>query len=148
MGLKSFKSEEQSRIATSPNALSLSRGIGGLVLGALLATRGIDAEAALASAGALAATDMEGLLITGTQRWPRLQRALRIIPSTIGRKLDPIMDKAFAIPVFAGAALGGYMPGAETSAILATEVATSGITVYANLKGTETETSKVGTWGC
>lgn len=147
MGLKSFRSEESSRIGTSSNALSLARGVGGAVLGTMLATKGIDPEAALTSAAILAATDGEGLLISATSRFSRLQRMFRIIPSTLGRKLDPVMDKIYAMSIFIGASVGGEIPIAESAAILATEVSTAAATIHVTAKGAEPETSKAGTFG-
>lgn len=149
MGFKSFKSsgEEQGELLTSPNAISVARGAGGVVLGAMLATNNIDPSAAVVAAGGLAASDMEGSLIQATSRWPKFQRTIRAIPSTVGRKLDPVMDKIFAASVFTGAVVGGYMPIEQAGPILATEAATASTTIYVTQKGGDPEVGKAGTIG-
>src|ERR1035437_6346226 len=144
MGLKSFKAVEENLSLTLPNALSVSRGVGGIALGIGLATGTVDPTTALVSAAVLGATDAEGLTITATSRLPRLQRALRIIPSTIGRKLDPVMDKVYGLSVLLGATIGGEVPHWQGAGIIGTEVATSVVTLLAVKRGNDPEVSKIG----
>lgn len=149
MGFKSFKAsgQEQDVILTTPNGISAARGGGGIVLGGLLATKGIEPESALAAASVLAVSDAEGALIQMTANMPRLQRLLRTVPSKIGRKLDPVMDKLFAASVFFGASIGGQIPLGQAIPILATETATAASTLYVASKGGDPEVSNAGTWG-
>lgn len=149
MGLKSFKEsgEEQDAIFTSPNVISVGRGVCGVVLGGVLATNNIDPGAAVVAAGVLGATDMEGSLISLTSRWPQLQHTLRAYPSRIGRKLDAVMDKLFAVSVFAGSIIGGYMPSEQAAPILVTEAATAGTTMYVTKEGGDPEVGRAGTFG-
>lgn len=149
MGLKSYKQsgEEQDATLTIPNAISVGRGAGGLALGAMLATSNIDPSTALVASAGLGLSDMEGSLIGATSKWPRLQQRLKIIPSTIGRKLDPVMDKLFGLSVLTGAAAGGQMPIEQAAPLIATEVLTAATTMYVTSKGSDPEVSKAGTWG-
>jgi phosphatidylglycerophosphate synthase len=147
MGLKSFRKEEDTALFTLPNALTGIRAVGGVILGALLAWGRITPATALIAAAALAATDMEGGTISATRRWPRLQKAFRIIPSALGRIADPVADKIFAISIFLAGTLGGEIPIWQAVGILAAEAATSLATFYITAKGGKSETSKVGAWG-
>ncbi|MEI9913894.1 MAG: CDP-alcohol phosphatidyltransferase family protein [Candidatus Saccharibacteria bacterium] len=147
MGLKSFKSVEQDDILTLPNAVSVARGVGGVVLGTLLATKGIDATSAFNVGFALAVSDMEGSTIALTSKFPRLQKALRIIPSSAGRYIDPVADKVFAVSFITGATIAGYEPRWQAAGILATETATAGVSIYKKHKGGDPETSKTGSVG-
>jgi len=147
MGLRSFKTTEGDLLATLPNTLTGIRAVGGITLGALLATNTIEPGRAFVAGTVLALTDFEGVLISATNRWPRLQNALRIHPSKIGRKADPIADKIFTMAVFIGGTIGGEIPLWQAGSILAAEVATSATTIAITKRGGEPETSKVGSVG-
>jgi hypothetical protein len=129
----SFKDIEGDMKFTSPNLMSIGRGVGGLVLGGLMAFNLVEPATALAATAGLAASDAEGSLIRATRPFPRLQKAIRAIPSSWGRIMDPIADKAYMGGVFLGGALNGSIPlehavgvgGTETAAMGATLVATS-----------------------
>lgn len=147
MGLKSFSSVESEQKLTFPNALTATRAIGGIALGFAMATNSIGPNEALVAATALATTDLEGVSITAAKRFPRIRRALRIIPSTIGRITDPIADKIFTTSVFIGGMINGDIPLAQGASIFVAEGATVTATAIATSKGEIPEVSKAGTWG-
>jgi hypothetical protein len=149
MGLYDFESEEnKDAYFTLPNAISVARGVGGLAVGVGLAMGNISPEEALVATAVLGASDAEGISIELTKRFPRLQRALRILPSKVGRFIDPIMDKLFAVSVFIGGMFAGYIPLEQGLPILATEAGTAIVTGIATERDGEAPVvSEVGTWG-
>jgi phosphatidylglycerophosphate synthase len=147
MGLKSHRNEEKEVIATLPNALTAVRAVGSVALGAALAAKGIDPTVAVGAAAALAASDAEGSVITATKRFPRVQRALRIIPSKFGRIGDPIADKFLGISLMAGGMVGGEIPIWQGASILATEIATAATSVAIQSRGGDVEAPKIGKIG-
>jgi phosphatidylglycerophosphate synthase len=145
--MESFVNEEQEALLTLPNALTTARLMGGLAVCEVLAKGTISPEAAFIATGVLAATDLEGLSIRMTRRFPRLQKTFNIIPTKLGRKFDPIADKVFGVGVIGGGLIGGQIPLLPGAAILATELATAGVSVTAQLMGRDPEVSKVGKFG-
>lgn len=146
MGFKSFKKIEWDTAITFLNGMTLVRTLGGLALGICMAVRSLSPMLVFIFACILAATDGEGFVYNLTKRFPRLQKALRIIPSKIGRTFDPIADKIFAISVLGGGLIGGIIPMAH-GAILITEVATAIATVAGKDAGKDIQVSRVGTLG-
>lgn len=144
MAIRSFRNEEQDTYVTLPNLISLARGVGGLVLGRMYAKGTIRPAVGCAAAIALGVSDGEGSLINATKRFPTMQRVLRIVPSTFGRKADPVMDKLFTGSVLAGATVSGDLPLLQTIGILATEVASSVATAYVVKSGVVPEVSILG----
>ncbi len=128
----SFKNVEGEKKITLPNLMSVARGVGGVLLGAGMAANVVDPGTAAVTAAGLAATDAEGSVIIATRRLPRLQKALNIVPSSWGRILDPIADKAYALGIFGGGMANGAVPlelgipvaGTEFATMVATQVAT------------------------
>jgi len=147
MGLKSFRQVETDATATLPNAISVFRGAGGVALGVGLATGSIDPATAAISAAVLAASDAEGSLISLTKNHPNLQQKLRILPSKIGRELDPITDKMFGLAVLLGGAIGGEIPIWQAASILITESATGMASIVAKIRHKDPESSKIGKIG-
>lgn len=136
---------ESDRYITTLNAMSAGRAVGGAVLGVGMATGAVGPEAAVIATVGLAATDAEGSLYVATQRFPRMQKALGIIPSRWGRMLDPIADKIFVASVFLGGMAGGLIDPYDGVPILATEAATTAATGYVRHKNGEyPEVSKAG----
>jgi hypothetical protein len=127
----SFKNVEGEKKITLPNLMSVGRAVGGVALGAGMAANLIDPVTATVAAASLAATDAEGSVIIATRSFPRLQNALRIVPSSWGRVLDPIADKAYAISIFIGGMANGAIPLEQGIPVMATEVATMGATQLA-----------------
>lgn len=147
MGFKSFKSVEEDRIVTLPTGMSAARAAGGVAVGSLLAARGIDPTLAFNVGVALGLTDMEGDVISLASRFPRLKKALRIIPTKLGSSADAVADKVFAIGFIAGAVIGGYVPHWQAGGILATESATAAVTIYKKYAGADPKASKIGKTG-
>ena len=149
MSLRNFHAEglERDDPKTLPNALTVTRAVGGFALGVALGLNEIDAQTAAIIAGVLAATDAEGSLISATDKYPSLQEKLRIWPSDWGRKGDPTADKVFAISVFLGGIAGGFIPKQYGAGVVAAEVATMAASGIARLRGNEPEVSKVGKAG-
>ena len=149
MAFESFKAIESKDALTSLNGLSVARALGGLALGYGMVKYNLSPELVFGSTVVLAASDMEGSLYTGTKRFPRLQKALRIWPSELGRKLDPLADKIFGVSVFAGGLISETLPTVPSAAILATEVVTAGTTlaVTAINDGEAPEVSNIGKAG-
>lgn len=127
-----------------PNALSLIRGVGGVALGAMMATNEISASKAILFGFILGMTDAEGQVITLSDRFPRIKKALGIYPSKLGKILDPVMDKALVGAMVTGGLIGGDISPVVGSGIIATELATSGVTISAQLKGNEPSVSNIG----
>lgn len=147
MAYKSRKSAESDKIFTLLNALTAARAIGGIALGLGMAKYQLDSTFVAGAAATLAVTDAEGTLLDATRRLPRLQKALRIIPSKIGRFTDPIADKIYGISIIGGGLASGSIPAYDGFGILATELATATVTGIATLQGKETEVSGVGKLG-
>ncbi len=147
MGLRSFRHTETDRVATLPNAISVFRGVGGIALGVGLATGGIDPASAAISAAVLTASDAEGSLISLTNHYPIIQQRLRILPSKIGRDLDPLTDKMFGLAVLLGGAIGREIPIWQAASILVTESATGIASIVAKIRHKDPESSKIGKIG-
>lgn len=147
MGLTSFKRQERHTLITLPNLLTLTRALGGPIFGVALATRHIGPIAAVCLTVLFAVTDLEGLTIRLTKRWPKLQKLFHIVPSRWGRKWDAIADKIFALSVLVGAMIGGQIPVWQAAGILIVEVATAAATLFVTARGGDPETSKAGTFG-
>ena len=145
----SFKDVEGDKKFTSPNLMSIGRGVGGIVLGGLMAFNLVEPMTALGATAGLAASDAEGSLIRMTRPFPRLQRAIRAIPSRWGRIMDPIADKAYMGGVFIGGALNGSIPLEHAIGVGATETATMGATLAATSRrgGQVPEVGKIGRLG-
>lgn len=135
----SFKDVEGEQRLTSPNLLAAGRAVGGIALGIGMAANMVDPTTAVAAASGLAATDAEGSVILATRPFPRLQKAIRAVPSRWGRILDPVADKIYAVSVFAGGTINGSIPIEQAAPVLAMEAATVGATVAAtSRRGGET----------
>lgn len=148
MARENFKSVESNEKLTLPTVMSFARLFGGAALGYALARNNIDPNAAFATAAVLGATDAEGNVIQMARRAPRLQKALRIVPTTFGRLMDPVADKVFAVSVFAGGAVGGYIEPKVAIPILATEVATAASTgIVKAVTGEEPQVTTAGKAG-
>ena len=133
------ESEKKDRLATLPNLLTLSRAVGGVALGTLMAAKMVGPMEAFSFAAILGATDAEGNIIKFSEKYPRLQKALRIYPSKIGSEIDPIADKALTIPVLIGGILSGEISSVIATGLIASETA--------KLKDKEPEVSNVGKLG-
>lgn len=145
MGFFSFNGKEVNRSFTLPNALSVARGLGGVAFGVGLVTSKLSPRQAFVATGILVASDMEGSLITATAKWPALQQQLKIWPSDIGRKLDPLADKLFGFTSFLGGTISGEVPLRHGLPIMANELFMGNVTLYKQLKGREPQTTLVGT---
>ena len=141
------ESEKKDRLATLPNLLTLSRAVGGVALGTLMAAKMVGPMEAFSFAAILGATDAEGNIIKFSEKYPRLQKALRIFPSKIGSDIDSIADKALTIPVIIGGILSGEISSVIATGLIASEAITSGVTIAAKLKDKEPEVSNVGKLG-
>jgi len=146
---ESLKHEEADIKLTTLNGLSVGRAVGGAAMGIGMATGAVSPGEALVGSTLLGATDAEGSLYVATRRWPRLQNALRIIPSKYGRILDPVADKIFVASVFLGGMAGGMISPYDGGAILASEAATTAATleVKHHNDGEEPEVVKAGKVG-
>lgn len=147
MAFKSRKSAESDKNFTLLNVLTAARAVGGVALGLGMAKYQLDPTFVAGAAATLALTDAEGTLLDATRRFPRLQKAMRIIPSRIGRFTDPIADKIYAISIMGGGLASGSIPVYDGFGILATEIATAMVTGVATLQGKETEVSGIGKLG-
>lgn len=147
MGLKDFKGQEKDSIWSSLNALTASRFAGGIAMGALIASGQIDPTIGFFACLGLGATDGEGIVLSSTNRFPKVQKFLRIFASKFGQKFDPVADKVFAGSIIAGSTVAGLMPHWQAAGIISTEAATSAVTIYKNRMGAETRVSKTGSFG-
>ena len=146
--LRKFEAAEKAdRLATLPNLLTASRALGGLALGSFMAAKMVGPMEAFSIASVLGATDAEGNLIRLTEKYPRLQKILRIYPSKIGSDIDPIADKALTVPVLIGGVLSGEISSVIAGGLVATEVITSGVTIAAKLQDKDPEVSNAGKLG-
>lgn len=148
MARENFKSVESNEKLTLPTVMSFARLFGGAALGYALARNNIDPNAAFAAAAGLGATDAEGNVIQLARWTPRLQKALRIIPTKFGRLMDPVADKVFAVSIFAGGVIGDYIEPKVAIPILATEVATAASTgIVKAVTGEEPQVTTAGKAG-
>jgi phosphatidylglycerophosphate synthase len=145
--MDSLVDEERDEVVSLPNAISAGRALAGVALFRMLSKNSISPTAAFITTAAAAISDLEGMTIRLTRRYPRLQKALRIFPTKIGRKADPIADKILGIGVIAGGLIGGEIPLLPGTLILGTEVATAGISATAEIMGKDPQVSKGGKVG-
>lgn len=141
-------------VVNLPNAISTARAIGGVLLGYSMATGHAGPAEALLVGAFIGASDAEGQLITLMDnlsiRYPRLKKiqdALRIYPSKVGQKLDPIADKIAVGSIIAGGLYSGEINPIVGGGILAVEAATSAVSVIAEAKGNNPKVSNAGKAG-
>lgn len=147
MAFKNLRREQKDTLKTFPNLLTASRFIGGIALGILMSSGRLDAAKSTALVGILSVTDMEGSLIQFAKKFPWLQKHAHIYASTIGQKADPVADKVFAVSVLAGGVASGDLSLSVVAPILATEMATAGLTIFATQQGHELNASTIGKLG-
>ncbi len=146
MGLKSFQQIETQRLVTTPNAMTAFRAVGGPLLGAAMWRHGVDPTPALIATGLLAGSDDEGHPIEWASKpgRERIRDKLRLFPSAIGRKGDPIADKLLAGGVFLGGMAGGIISPTDAIPILVAEGITATSSVYLDKAGYEPRVNKLG----